>query len=54
MLPSNVPASDLALLPSDLVMVLIKSLPVGVREYAVVSNTLKLVYKGDIKGGGSA
>ena len=30
--PSNVPASDLALLPSDLVMVLIKSLPVGVRE----------------------
>ena len=43
MLPSNVPASDLALLPSDLVMVLIKSLPVGVREYVVVSNTLKLV-----------
>ena len=36
MLPSNVPASDLALLPSDLVMVLIKSLPVGVREYVVM------------------
>ena len=36
MLPSNIPATDLALSPSDMTMILVRSLPNWVREYIVM------------------